>query len=124
MISLYEKCQQNGDNDIHDDYVYIGQTSSGEIEIPLTGKQIKSICTTGENGLAVDAVSSEDNVKECLGKYSDEQIKRALVEFGNWSEEELDKPKANTSRLVWLLAWSIFDSDNPNDCLAIDEMQS
>lgn len=124
MISIYEECQQNGDNEIHDDYVYIGQTSSGEIEIPLTGKQIKSICTMGENDLAVDAVCSDPTVKECIGKHSDEKIRKVLEEYGNWSEEELNNPKANNRRLVWSLAWNIFDSDNPNDYLAIDEMQS
>ena len=123
-MTLYEKCQQSGDKEIHDDYVYIGQTSSGEIEIPLTGEQIKSICTQGDNEVAVNAVSNDAKVKEWLGKYSDEQVKCALEEYGNWNEEELNNPETNLSRLVWMLAWDVFDSDNPNEYLAVDGMQS
>ena len=41
MMSLYEKCQLAGDKEIHDDYVYIGPSGSGIVEIPLTGRQIK-----------------------------------------------------------------------------------
>ena len=122
-MTLYEKCQNTGDKEIHDDYVYIGQTSSGSIELPLTGKQIKSICTTGDNDVAVDAVVNDVKVQEWLGKYSDGQIKCALEEYGNWSDKELTDLKSNKSRLVWMMAWDIFDSEDPNENLAIDEMQ-
>jgi hypothetical protein len=46
-----------------------------------------------------------------------------LEEYGNWNEEELSDQKANINRLVWVLAWDIFDSENPNECLAVDDMQ-
>ena len=122
-MSLYEKCQQTGDMKIHDDYVYIGQNGSGSIELPLTGKQIKSICTTGNNDVAVDAVCNDTMVKEWLNRFSEENIKSALEEYGNWTEEELSDQKANINRLVWVLAWDIFDSENPNENLALDDMQ-
>ena len=122
-MSLYEKCQQTGDMNIHDSYVYIGQNGSGSIELPLTGKQIKSICTTGNNDGAVDAVCNDAMVKEWLNRYSEEKVKSALEEYGNWNEEELSDQKANINRLVWVLAWDIFDSENPNECLAVDDMQ-
>lgn len=124
MMSLYEKCQMSGDKEIHDNYMYIGQSGSGIIEIPLTGRQIKSICTSGDNDIAVDAVCSDAKVKEYLAKYSDEQIRSVLEEYGNWDEEELHDREANISRLVWTLAWDIYDKDNPNDSLAVDDMQS
>lgn len=123
MMSLYEKCQQTGDMKIHDDYVYIGQNGSGSIELPLTGKQIKSICTTGNKDVAVDAVCNDTMVKEWLNRFSEENIKSALEEYGNWTEEELSDQKANINRLVWVLAWDIFDSENPNENLALDDMQ-
>ena len=107
MMSLYEKCQKAGDKQIHDNYVYIGQSSNGIVEIPLTGRQIKSICTTGDNDIAVDAICSDAKVKECLAKYSVEQIRNVLKEYGNWDDEELHDQKANISRLLWTLAWDI-----------------
>lgn len=122
-MSLYEKCQQTGDKSIHDDYVYIGQNSSGNIALPLTGQQIKIICTTGNNDIAVDAVCNDAKVKEWLDRYSKEQIISALAEYGNWTEEELSNQETNIKRLVWVLAWDIFDSENPNENLAVDEMQ-
>lgn len=39
-MTLYEKCQQAGDTELHDEYVYVAQTGSGKIEIPLTGEQV------------------------------------------------------------------------------------
>ena len=103
--------------------MYIGQNRSGRIELPLTGKQIKSICTTGNNDVAVNAVCNDSKVKKWLDKYSDEQVKSALEEYGSWTEEELNDQEANKNRLVWVLAWDIFDSENPNESLAVDEMQ-
>ena len=123
-MTLFERCQQTGDTSIHDDYVYIGQTSNGTIEIPLTGEQIKSICTTGYNEAAVDAVSNSQKTQEWMKRYTDTQIQQALAEYGNWSSEELVDRQANINRLVWTLAWDVFDSENPNDCLASDELQT
>ena len=123
-MTLYEKCQQSGDTTIHDDYMYIVQNGSGNIEIPLTGEQIKSICTQGDNDLAVEAVCNDTRVSKWLKRYSAEQIREALVEYGNWSNEELFDNEANIQRLVWTLAWDTFDSDNPNDNLATDELQT
>lgn len=40
-----------------------------------------------------------------------------------WSEEELIDRQANIHRLVWTLAWDVFDSENPNEYLAADELQ-
>ena len=123
-MSLYEQCQQSGDTNIHDDYVYIAQTGSGEIEIPLTGEQIKSICTMGDNDIAIAAVADNNKCQDWMNKYSDEQIQNALMEYGNWSEEELTDRQANIHRLVWTLAWDVFDSENPNEYLAVDELQT
>lgn len=123
-MSLYEQCQQTGDTNIHDEYVYIGQTSSGEIEMPLTGLQIKNICTTGHNDIAVADVADDSKLQEWMSKYSDAQIQNALMEYGNWSEEELVDRQANIHSLVWTLAWDVFDSENPNEYLAIDELQT
>ena len=64
MMTIREKKRQTGKMTIYDKQIYIGQSSSGEIEIPLTGKQIKSICTIGENDIAVTEVSNYP--KRCL----------------------------------------------------------
>ena len=124
-MTLYEKCQQAGDTSIHDDYVYIGQTSSGEIEIPLKGEQIKAICTQGQNDWAVAEVCQSPHIKTWMKRYSDTQLCTSLSETGEWSEEELaaNSREENIKRLVWLLAWDIFDGQNPNEHLAADELQ-
>ena len=122
-MTLYEKCQECGDTSIHEDYVYIGQTGSGEIEIPLTGEQIKNICTSGNNDIAVEAVSGSQEIQTWMGSYDDVQIQNALSEYGNWSAEELTDRQTNINRLVWTLAWDVFDSENPNESLAADDLQ-
>ena len=122
-MTLYEKVNQSGDCSIHNDYVYIGQSSSGTIEFPLTGEQIHCICTSGSNDLASKMVSKDEQVAKWMERYSDEQLKSVILEYGAWDEEELTDRQQNIERIVWLLAWDVFDDENPNNHLAIDEMQ-
>ena len=118
-----EKGLQAGDTTIHDELVYVGQTSSGRIEIPLTGEQVKSICTQGNNDIAVAVVAKSAKVKEWMENYSDELLRSELLEYGNWTEDDLTDRVTNIERMVWSLAWDIFDSENPNDSLAADDLQ-
>ena len=111
------KKRQTGKKTIYDKHIYIGRSSSGEIEILLTGKQIKSICTIGENDIAVTEVSNSLKIQELMKRYTDEQLLSALKEMGRWNDNELRDRQENINRLVWMLAWDIFDSDNPNECL-------
>ena len=122
-MTHYEKCHIDGDTTIHDELLYIGQTTYGEIEIPLRGRDIKAICTTGENDLAVEAVADSPRIRMWMERYGDETIQRVLTECGCWTEEELSQRRANIHRLVWLLAWDVFDSENPNEYLAADALQ-
>ena len=118
-----EKCHIDGDTTIHDELLYIGQTTCGRIEIPLKGSEIKSICTTGDNDMAVETVANSPFIGNWLERYSDEMIQHVLAEYGSWSEEELTQRQSNIHRLVWLLAWDIFDSENPQEYLAVDTLQ-
>ena len=122
-MTHYGKCRIDGDTTIHDELLYIGQTTCGEIEIPLKGRDIKAICTTGENDLAVEAVSDSPYVRMWMERYGDETIQHALAEYGCWTESELTKRLSNIHRLVWLLAWDVFDSEDPNEYLAADALQ-
>ncbi len=117
MMTIREKNRQTGKKTIYDKHIYIGRSSSGEIEILLTGKQIKSICTIGENDIAVTEVSNSLKIQELMKRYTDEQLLSALKEMGRWNDNELRDRQENINRLVWMLAWDIFDSDNPNECL-------
>lgn len=122
-MTHYEKCHIDGDTTIHDELLYIGQTTCGEIEIPLRGRDIKAICTTGENDLAVEAVADSPRIRMWMERYGDETIQHALAEYGCWTESELTKRLSNIHRLVWLLAWDVFDSEDPNEYLAADALQ-
>lgn len=121
-MEIYDYRINLGDKSIHDDYVYIGQSGSGDIEIPLTGKQIKSICTQGDNEENVIQVCKSPLVRDVLRKYTDVQVHDALVEYGDWDEEELKDRRANEICLIWLLSWDISDSENPNDFLAVNSL--
>ena len=122
-MTHYGKCRIDGDTTIHDELLYIGQTTCGEIEIPLKGRDIKAICTTGDNDLAVEAVADSPYVRMWMERYDDETIQHALAEYGCWTESELTKRLSNIHRLVWLLAWDVFDSEDPNEYLAADALQ-
>ena len=122
-MTHFENYHIDGDTTIHDELVYIGQTTCGRIEIPLKGREIKSICTTGDNDMAVETVANSPFIGNWLERYSDEMIQNVLAEYGSWSEEELTQRQSNIHRLVWLLAWDIFDSENPQEYLAVDTLQ-
>ena len=78
-MTIYEKCQKNGDTSIHNEYTYFCQNSSGTIKLPLNGWQIKNICTMGDNDVVVEEVINEERVCEWMGKYSDEQLRDAVA---------------------------------------------
>ena len=122
-MTHYGKCRIDGDTTIHDELLYIGQTTCGEIEIPLKGRDIKAICTTGENDLAVESVADSPYVRMWMERYGDETIQHALAEYGCWTESELTKRLSNIHRLVWLLAWDVFDSEDPHEYLAAYALQ-
>ena len=122
-MGLYEKVIASGDTKIHDRYIYILQYGSGTIEIPITGKLIKEICAIGSNDAAVEKACKHWRVKEKLAKYTDEELAEELSEYGALDEDELKNRKDNEARIVWSLAWDVFDSENPNEYLAIDELQ-
>ena len=56
-MTHFEKCHIDGDTTIHDELVYIGQTTCGRIEIPIKGSEVKSICTSGDNDKAVETLA-------------------------------------------------------------------
>lgn len=122
-MTHYEKCHIDGDTTIHDELLYIGQTTCGRIEIPLKGSEVKSICTSGDNDIAVETVANSPFIRNWLERYSDDMIQYVLAEYGSWSEEELTQRESNIHRLIWLLAWDIFDSENPQEYLAVDTLQ-
>ena len=76
---------------LQDDKVYIAQTTCGTIEIPLTGEDINSICTSGPNDLAVEYVCSKPSLRNWMTQYSKELIREEVRDYGNWTEEELAK---------------------------------
>ena len=122
-MGLYEKVMASGDTRIYDRLIYILQSGDGTIEIPITGKLIKEICTSGSNDGAVEKACKHWRVKEKLAQYTDEELAEELSEYGAWDEDELKSRKDNEARIVWALAWDVFDSENPNEYLAIDELQ-
>ena len=79
-MGLYEKVMASGDTQIHDRYIYILQSGSGTIEIPITGKLIKEICTIGSNDAAVEKACKHWRVKEKLAQYTYEELAEELSE--------------------------------------------
>lgn len=122
-MELYEKVMASGDTQIHDRYVYVLQSGSGDIEIPITGKLLKEICTSGSNDAAVEKACKNRRVRKKLDQYTNEELAEELSDYGAWDKEELKDRKNNEARIVWVLAWDVFDSENPNEYLAIDELQ-
>ena len=103
--------------------VYIAQTGSGRIEIPLTGEEINSICTMGSNDAAVESVCNKPRLRCWMMRYSKELIREEIRSYSDWTEEELSSDEDNLQRLVWLLAWNVSDSDDPDSFLADEDYE-
>jgi len=53
-----------------------------------------------------------------MTRYSKELIREEIRSYGDWTEDELSNDENNLQRLVWLLAWDVFDADDPDLFLA------
>lgn len=93
--------------------------SFNRFEFRIPGQAIIDICHSGPNDSDVaawlDKVLQQvemDNFprKPTLGK-----IREELDEYGAWDDTELLDETMNWQRLLWLAAWDIFESDEP-DC--------
>lgn len=108
---------------LEDNKVYIAQTTCGLIEVPLTGEEINSICSSGYNDEAVEFVCEKPCLRCWMSRYSKELIREKVREYGNWTEEDLANDKDNLQHLIWLLAWDVFDCDDPDSYLATEEIR-
>ena len=110
---------------LQDDKVYIALSTCGTIEIPLTGEDINSICKWGtSNDEDVEYVCNNPKLRSWMNRYSKELIREEVRDYGNWTEEELANDEDNIQRLVWLLSWEIFESEDPDFYLANEEFQN
>lgn len=84
-------------------------TYVGNIELELPDEIVKSIAVSGDNEAAVDEALNNKDVQEQLAKFTDDELKQAVEEYG----VELDSPDRRTLEqyVVWLAAWNIADSD-------------
>ena len=103
--------------------IYLAQTGSGRIVIPLTGEEINSICTMGSNDAAVESVCNKPCLRCWMTRYSKELIREEIRDYSDWTEEELSSDEENLQRLVWLLAWDVSEADDPDSFLANEEIR-
>lgn len=84
-------------------------TYVGNIELELPDEIVKSIAVSGDNEAAVEEALNNKDVQEQLAKFTDDELKQAVEEYG----VELDSPDRHTLEqyAVWLAAWNIADSD-------------
>lgn len=93
--------------------------SFNRFELRLPGDAVNDIARSGQNDEAVAfwegkvrAIMVDDNF---TNRPTSESIRAELKEHGAWDAEELADDERNWNRLVWLAAWNIADSDEP-DC--------
>ena len=103
--------------------IYLAQTGSGRIVIPLKGADINSICTMGSNDAAVESVFNKPCLRYWMTRYSKELIREEIRDYSDWTEEELSSDEENLQRLVWLLAWDVSEADDPDSFLANEEIR-
>ena len=84
-------------------------TYIGNIELELPDEIVKSIAVSGDNEVAVEEALNNKDVQEQLAKFTDDELKQAVEEYG----VELDSPDRHTLEqyAIWLAAWNIADSD-------------
>jgi hypothetical protein len=87
-------------------------------EFRIKGEAIIDICHRGDNSKSVshwvDDVKKMADKDGFTNRPTPETIRKELGDFGAWDEEELLDDEQNWKRLLWLAAWDIFDSDEPD----------
>lgn len=93
--------------------------SFNRFELRIPGDAVTDIARSGENDAAV--ASWEERIRDIMlednfpNRPTPDSIRAELKEYGAWDAEERADDDANWSRLVWIAAWNIADSDEP-DC--------
>jgi len=87
--------------------------SFNRFEIRLPGEAVADIAQSGSNDEAV-AYWAPQIANEWPDRATPEFIAAELAEYGSWEESELMDHATNWQRLVWLAAWDIAESDEPD----------
>lgn len=83
-------------------------SSSGNIEIQMTLDQAESVSVGGQDASgAVAEVLEDPFIQDQLAKISDEELIKALSEYGAWDDEELQDRARNEERLIWIAGGDI-----------------
>jgi hypothetical protein len=77
-------------------------SSSGQIELSYTRKQAYSIPLSGAADEAVKDLMKNKNVMFQFSLIPCALIKKILLEYGAWDNEELQDRKTNIERLIWI----------------------
>lgn len=83
-------------------------SSSGNIEIQMSLDQAESVSVGGQDASgAVAEVLEDPFIQDQLAKISDEELIKALSEYGAWDDEELQDRARNEERLIWIAGGDI-----------------
>jgi hypothetical protein len=92
--------------------------SGNGLEFRIPGEAILDIAQSGRNDEAVaawvDAVRDQAERDNFPNGPTPDSIRRELAEYGAWDDEELADDEQNWHRLLWIAAWDVFDSDQPD----------
>lgn len=95
--------------------------SFNRFELRVSGQAVIDICHSGPNDAAVSAhlplFRTQIELDRFRNRPTSDNVRDELREYGAWEDNELQCDTVNLSRLLWLAAWQIFESDEP-DCSA------
>jgi hypothetical protein len=88
-------------------------------EFRIIGEAIIDIAQSGDNAESVaywaDKVRKQVETDNLPNRPTQESIVKELSEYGAWDGDELSDHEQNWHRILWIAAWEIFDSEEP-DC--------
>ena len=86
-------------------------TGNYGIEIEMTLEQANACSHPGPCDLDVAALRLHEPIKSQLDKIDPDVLKTELSEYGAWDDAELSDHDANLTRILWIAAGEIAESN-------------
>lgn len=91
--------------------LYWWTESSGRIEFQMRAADVRACAHSGDCAADVATTIAKPYLSAQLARIEPEILRAALREYGAWNLTEMSDHAANLSRIVWLAANDIQDSD-------------
>ena len=114
------KMPRKNDPEIYDDLVYVLMDSSGRVEIPMSGWDVKRVACDYHTALCY---GKDEEVSKLFARYSDQILYDIARSCGELDKNELKDREKCIAWILLLLACDLCEYEKPNMFIAVEKLQ-